>query len=109
MAAEQTTSKILVDMDSFLFYRKSGVGVIGGKLLNPIFSHGKVFAIEGELCNIKFRIDLIDFNRLSNVRVLEIIIGNSCEEKSFKGNLIKQFTAKSFTDYKSETRKTVIF
>ena len=109
MTAEQTTSKILIEIDSFLFYRKSGVGIIGGKLLNPLFSQGKVFAIEGEHCSIKFRKNIIDFHRMSDVRVLEIEIENSCEEKSLKGNLIKQFTAKSFTDYKSETRKTILF
>ena len=109
MAVQQTTSTIMVEMDTFLFYRKSRVGIIGAKLLSPIISQGKIFCREGELCNIKFRLDLIDFSKISHARVLDIIIENSCEEKLYKGNTIKQFTAKSFTDYKSDARKTVSF
>lgn len=109
MAVERATSNIVVEMDTFLFYRKSRVGIIGAKLLSPIISQGKIFCEEGEICNIKFRLDLIDFSRLSHCRVLEIIIANSCEEKTYKGNSIKQFTAKSIIDYKSDTKKTVIF
>ena len=37
MAVEQTTSKILVEIETFLFYRKSRVGIIAGKLLKPFF------------------------------------------------------------------------
>ena len=109
MAVERATSTIKVELDTLLFYRKSGVGIIGGKLLDPIISNGKIFCKEGELCNIKFRSDIIDFSRISNVKILEIIIGNTYEEKCYKETLIKQFTAKSITEYKSDTKKSMTF
>ena len=109
MAVEQTTSKILVEIETFLFYRKSRVGIIAGKLLKPIFSRGCEFAREGEPCNIKFKLDLIDFSRMPDVKIVEVIISNTCEEKAFKGNIVKQFTAKSIPDYISDRRKTVTF
>ena len=109
MAVEGATSKIRVEIDTLVFYRKSKIGIIGAKLMVPIMSQGKLIAVEGEQCNIKFRLDLLNFARIENVKFLELIIRNSYEEKFFKGNLIKQFVAESFSDYISDERKTVNF
>ena len=75
----------------------------------PIMSQGKLIAVEGEQCKIKFRLDLLNFARIENVKFLELIIRNSYEGKLRIGNLIKQFVAESFSDYISDERKTVDF
>ena len=103
------TSKIKVEFDNFLFYRKSKVGVIVAKLTEPLLSNGATIAYAGEISKIKFKYDIVDFTKLSTVKFLEIIIRNSYEEKMVNGRLVKQFTAERMTDYISDKSKSVCF
>ena len=109
MSSEGATSTIKVEIDHFLFYRKSRVGVIIGTLIEPLLSNGTTFVRAGEDCKIKFKFDCMDFTKLSSVSFLELVIRNSCEEKMFKGGLVKQFTAERVSKYIPEQSKTMNF
>ena len=109
MTAEIKTSKIQVEIDQFLVYRKSKVGIFIGSLIEPLLSDGQIFAKAGETCKIKLKMDTIDLSKLSTVRSLEFIIKNSCEEKNYNGSFVKQFTAISVSDYINDQAKTLNF
>ena len=102
-------SNIQVEIDHLLFYRKSRIGVLAGKLVKPIFSQGEIFVKAGEECKVKFKIEIFDFTKLRDAKILGMAIKNSCEEKMYKGCFVKQFTADSFCDYISDKPKTRTF
>ena len=103
------TSKIRVEFDHFLFYRKSKVGVIVATLQDPLLSNGAIIANAGETSKIKFKFDIVDLTKLSSARFLELVIRNSYEEKIINGRLVKQFTAERVSDYISDKSKTFCF
>ena len=109
MTTERKTSKIQVEIDQFLFYRKSKVGLFIGSLVEPLLSDGQIFAKAGETCKVKFKMDNIDLSKILSVRSLEFVIKNSCEEKNYNGSFVKQFTALSVSDYIHDQAKTLIF
>ena len=109
MTSEMKTSKIQVEIDHFLVYRKSKVGLFIGSLVEPLLSDGQVFLNAGETCKIKIKIESVDFTKLPNVKNLEFLVKNSCEEKNYSGTFVKQFTATSITDYVFEKQKTLSF
>ena len=99
MAAEMKTSKIQVEIDHFLVYRKSRVGLFIGSLVTPLLSDGQVFVKAEEKCKVKINFDLIDLQKMKNVRALEFTIKNTCEEKVYSGTFVKQFSAICISDY----------
>ena len=109
MTSEGATSKIQVEIDHLLLYRKSRVGILTGKLVEPLYSKGKVFVKAGEDCKVKFKFDIVDLAKLRDVKDLEIVIKNSCEEKMYKSSFVKQFTADSFCHYISDKPRTETF
>ena len=109
MTTEGATSKIQVEIDHFLLYRKSKVGVITGKLVEPLLSQGQIFVKAGDDCKVKLKIEILDFTKLRNVKILEMAIKNSCEEKMLNGTFVKQFTALSVSDYITDVQKTTTF
>ena len=109
MTPETKTTKIQVEIDHFLVYRKSRVGIFIGSLKGVLLSDGQSFVRDGETCKIKIKFDLIDLTKMQNVQALEFIIRKSCEEKSYNGTFVKQFTAISISDYISEKTRSVSF
>ena len=109
MASERETSQIQVEIDQFLYYRKSRVGLFVGILVEPLLSKGKIFVDTGEECKIKIKFDCIDLQKLPDARILEFEIKNSFEEKIHLGKLVKQFTAEAITKYTSDEQKSLTF
>ena len=106
MAAEGATSKIKVEIDQLLYYRKSRTGIFVGSLVEPLLSDGQVFVKAGDNCKIKIKFDALDLIKMRNTKMMEFIIKNSCEEKMLNGTFVKQITACSVSDYISEDQKT---
>ena len=73
MTTEGATSKIQVEIDHFLLYRKSKVGVITGKLVEPLLSQGQIFVKAGDDCKVKLKIEILDFTKLRNVKICNIL------------------------------------
>ena len=108
MEAKGATSKIRLEIDHFLFYRKSRMGLLIGKLLDPLISNGSIFLQAGENCKIKYKIECVDFSKIANTKIIELNIRNSCEEKMFNGATVKQFTADIVTNYILDERKSTL-
>ena len=108
MTVEGATSKIKLEIYHFLFYRKSRVGVMVGTLVEPLISNGRIFAEAGENCKVKFKSESVDLSEMGSARIVEINIKKTCEEKYFKGAVVKQFTAESVSNYITENQKTFL-
>ena len=70
MTAERKTSKIQVEIDQFLFYRKSKVGLFIGSLVEPLLSDGQIFAKASETCKVKLKMDNIDLSKILSYRFI---------------------------------------
>ena len=106
----QTTRLIKLEVDNFVFYRKSQTGLIVGKAVEPLISGGTTFLNAGENCKIKFNLDCPNFNlqRLSVARVVDFSVVNYCEEKYLRGAPVKQFTVASISQYHADNKREVI-
>ena len=110
MNQEQITRFIKIDIDNFVFYRKSQTGLIVGKAVEPVISGGKTFVNVGENCKIKFNLDCPNLNlqRLSVARVIDFSVANVCEEKFLRGAPVKQFTVTSVNQYHADNKREII-
>ena len=109
MTCSGATSRIKVEIDHFIFYRKSKIGLIIGSLTDCLTSNGSILADEREDCKIKIKLDCVDLTKLGHARFLELTIQNFYEEKFYKGVSVKQFTAVSVSDYISDLSKKRAF
>ena len=56
MSFQQTSKNLKIEIDNFIFYQKSKVGLIVGRAAEPLISGGKTFVQVGEECRIKFKL-----------------------------------------------------
>lgn len=99
LSSAMKTSTIQLDVDHFLFYTKSRVALFIGTLVKPLVSNGEIIVNAEEKCKIKISFDLIELSRMKDVNRLEFIIRNNYEERTLNGNLVKQFSAVTVSDY----------
>ena len=110
MDAEKITRDLKVEIDNFVFYRKSKVGLIVGKTVEPVISNEKTFLGAGEDCKIKFKLDCPNLNlqQLAAGKFVEFKVKNTYEEKLLRGSIVKQFTLDSFTKYHADDKREAI-
>ena len=110
MNFQQNQKNIKIEIDNFIFYRKSKVGLILGRATEPLVSGGKNFVNIGEECRLKFRIDCPNLNlqQLAIAKVIDLAIKNSCEEKYIRDTKIKQFTVEAINQYNADDQREII-
>lgn len=110
MAAERATRILKIEIDNFVFYQKSKVGLIVGKVVEPLISDGLVILNTGCDCKIKLKADCVNLNyqKLSTSKNLDFIVQNSYELKNLRGVPVKQFTADSVTSYNENDKREII-
>lgn len=112
MSGNNETRKLKIEIDNFVFYRNSKVGLIVCKTVEPLISKGQTFLDIGVDCKVKFDLDCVDLSKLAKAGEVDLFIKNSCEEKFLRGSLVKQFTLESVDSYienADDKRKTVQF
>ena len=110
MDADLNTRLVKLEIDNFVFYRRSKIGLIVGKLVEPLVSKNQVFLNTGEDCKIKFQLDCqnINLQQLATVKVVNFQVESSFEEKTLRGAPVKQFTAKSVLKYNADDKREAI-
>ena len=112
MSRQTGTKNLKVELGNFVFYSKSDVGVVLGKVSEPLFSNDKIFLDVGLECKIKFKLDCpnLSLASLASADFVEFEVQNCCEKKFFRGQTIHQFTAKGVRKYYEDNkRETVSF
>ena len=110
MSFQQTSKNLKIEIDNFIFYQKSKVGLIVGRAVEPLISGGKTFVQVGEECRIKFKLDCNNLNlqQLAIAKIVDILVKNSCEEKFVRGVKVKQFSVESFNQYNADDQREII-
>ena len=110
MTAEQATRILKVEIDNFVFYRKSKTGLIVAKAVEPLTSNGEPFLVAGADCKLKFKLDCpnILLASLAADKFVEFRIKNTCEEKLLRGVPVKQFTVESVVNYYEDDQREIV-
>ena len=110
MNNEEKTKVLRVDIDNFVFYQKSKVGLLVGKAIQPLISQDKILLNTGDDCKIKFKVDIpnLDFQQLVSAKSVDFGVKNFFEEKNFKGSLLKQFTADTVEKYNADHKREIV-
>ena len=107
MSGPTTTKTLKVQIDNFVFYRTSDVGILLGKLSEPLFSNDKIFLEVGTDCKIKFKLDCpnLSLNNLASAGSVDFIVRNTCERKFLRGSPVHQFTAEAIEKYHEDDKR----
>ena len=110
MNNEEKPKVLRVDIDNFVFYQKSKVGLLVGKAIQPLISQDKILLNTGDDCKIKFKVDIsnLDFQQLVSAKSVDFAVKNFFEEKNFKGSLVKQFTADTVEKYNADNKREIV-
>ena len=110
MEGKTSTKIIKVEIDNFVFYRKSKTGLIVGKTVEPLTSNGKPFLSADADCKLKFKLDCpnLFLASLAADKFVEFEIKNTCEEKILRGVPVKQFTVEAVANYYEDDQREIV-
>ena len=97
-----------IEVDNFIFYQKSKVGLIVGKAVHQLKSQDRILLSSGEDCKIKFKSDIVDLQKLTSAKTVDFVVKNFFEERPYKGTSVKQFVAESVDQYNEDSQREII-
>ena len=85
--------KLNLETENLIFYPSTRIVLFTGKLKTALISNNQIFLETGTPCKVKAKSDILDFSKVTSSSTIEFLIDSSYEEKNYRGEKIKQFTA----------------
>ena len=99
-----------IEIENFIFYRSTKIVLICGKLGKPLISDNRLFLEKGAPCKVKAKAEILNFAILPKIESFDFEVESSYEEKTIRGETIKQFSAiKVLGHNENGDRKTLRF